>query len=73
MTAEEKVEFITNLTASVRDALIRAVPHMPEEWDGHELRQYLADLFAREVYKDTMRGRRLREYQNHRNVTGRLP
>lgn len=73
MTRKEKRLFIRNLTGSVRDSLLRAVKDMPPEWDGHELRQYLADIFAREVYRETMKGRRLREFRNACAVIGRLP
>lgn len=46
-TATGKQEFIRQLCAAVlRDAL-EATTRMPEEWDGRELREYLADKFER--------------------------
>ena len=58
MTVAEKAEFIRNLTDTVRDALIAAVPNMPESWDGHELRALIADTFAAEV--SSVIGRRIK-------------
>lgn len=72
MTLKEKRAFVRNLANSVRDAIIARADAMPTEWDGHELRQFLADEFTREVYRGTMSGRRLREYRNARAVIGRL-
>jgi hypothetical protein len=40
---------------------------MPEEWDGHELRCYLADKFRDSAYFGAMGkgSMRRREYENH--------
>lgn len=48
MTKEEKVQFIKKLTDSIRDELVARVDEMPEEWDGHELRELLAAKFDAE-------------------------
>lgn len=71
MTNKQKRQFIRELTRAVtRDALAK-VPDMPEEWDGVELRRYLADKFedatiilARGRVRDTGNTRRLRDYRN---------
>src|SRR3954466_1544620 len=47
-TPAGKREFIRNLCNSVRDSLIKAVARMPNEWDGHELRELLAQTFDAE-------------------------
>jgi hypothetical protein len=49
MTKAEKRKFIKDLTAAVARDAIAKIDRMPEEWDGHELRRYLADQFDREV------------------------
>ena len=72
MNLKEKRAFVRSLANSVRDAILARADAMPKEWDGHELRQFLADEFAREVYRETMKGRRLREYHNARTMIGRL-
>lgn len=37
---------------------------MPGEWNGHELRQLLADAFAQAVDKRVMGGKRMKDYKN---------
>jgi hypothetical protein len=64
MDAKQKKKFIKDLTAAVRDNLLAKVKDMPEEWDGHELRQLLADKFAYETTDTMKKGRRLRDYRN---------
>lgn len=49
MNAEKKAEFVASLCNSVRDAVTERIKHMPETWDGIELREYLAREFAREA------------------------
>lgn len=39
---------VTNLCDSIRDEVVALLPHMPMEWDGHELREYLYERFKRE-------------------------
>ena len=46
MSAEEKHKFIAELVESVSTTVHANVDKMPEEWNGIELRQYLADKFA---------------------------
>jgi hypothetical protein len=66
MNAHEKGEFINNLFASMLEAMQRAVPVMPENWDGHEIRRYIADQFDREAWTLHHHDyrRRLRAYRN---------
>lgn len=45
MTDQEKIRFLRELTDNVVAEAIRRVPDMPDDWDGHELRRYLADKF----------------------------
>lgn len=46
MTRQQKRVFLRQLTRSVLADVLAKVPHMPDSWDGHELRRYLADRFA---------------------------
>lgn len=52
MTQEEKQKFINELIDSVRSKIIQKIPMMPLEWDGHELRSFIADKFAYETTLD---------------------
>ena len=64
MKKKEKRFFIRQLSATiVKDALSK-VEKMPENWDGHELRLYLADCFKAAVMSDCMKGKRLKDYRN---------
>jgi hypothetical protein len=46
MNRSEKEEFITGLCNSVRDGLLGDLDKVPEEWDGHELRELLSERFS---------------------------
>lgn len=59
-TPEGKREFITNLCDNVRDEMISKIAKMPEEWDGHELRELLSAKFEYE------RGRLLSDKRSRR-------
>ncbi len=58
----EKRKFVNDLVKSVKEIVLARVSKMPEDWDGHELRQYLADSFAHQTCK--MENRRLKSYRN---------
>lgn len=67
MDLEHKREFIRTFMQSMTEHAMRASDKMPETWDGHEIRQWLADEFAREVssvMKPSRGNRRLRDYRN---------
>lgn len=63
MTKTEKKKFIKSLCDSIRDDLVKKVERMPDEWDGHELRELIADLADRER-TSSMTGKRKRDYRN---------
>jgi hypothetical protein len=70
MTKKEKVQFIRELTASVTASIIDKVPQMPDEWDGIELRHYIADRFeaqAKTYGRGTGTAER-RRYRNYKNT-----
>jgi hypothetical protein len=46
MTPIEKRAFIDELISNVHRDIVDRIPHMPSEWDGHEIRRYIADKFA---------------------------
>lgn len=48
MTKKDKKEFINDLVRCIRKALLQKLDRVPEEWDGHELRNWIADAFDRE-------------------------
>jgi hypothetical protein len=64
LTRQEQIELVRELTTSIADDVIGNINrgHVPEDWDGIELRQLLADKFRQSVCQ--MRGSRKREYEN---------
>ena len=55
MTRAEQELFVRNLTSSVADSVTRDIRDglVPEEWNGHQLRRLLADIFDRETTRMT--------------------
>lgn len=64
MAKKDQIRIIKELCAGMQRDAINLVASMPPEWDGHELRQYLADIAKNNVYGETMKGKRLRDYNN---------
>lgn len=71
MNASEKHGFAVDLIDSVRDTILAAIPHMPEDWDGHELRHYIAAKFASQAYIP-LKGKMLRDFTNEMTTNNRL-
>ena len=72
MTALEKKKFIQQLVSNIEADLVSKIPRMPKEWDGVELRKYIADVFAGCVLSGTMSRGRLKEYNNTILISGSL-
>lgn len=66
MNFDERRQFLRNFCDNMRDSAVMMAGKMPEEWDGHELRKYLADKFAWEV-SERMRGGRSTRVKNYVN------
>ncbi len=64
MDAEHKAILANELIDRVKADILEAIPQMPEEWDGHEIRQYIAEVFTRNVFPSVMNGKRLKDYRN---------
>jgi hypothetical protein len=62
MTKEGKVLFINEIISIVRITILSKVDYVPEEWDGIELRQLIADHFQATVFKSTLNKGRKRSY-----------
>jgi hypothetical protein len=64
--AELQKEIVRDVLDSVQQHITARIDlgHVPATWDGHELRQWLADRFARESQGGLMQGKRLRQYRN---------
>jgi hypothetical protein len=66
MTRKEKETFVHELVASVQANILANIDRVPEEWDGIELREWIADRFADQKWRhwqyDTRP--RLKAYRN---------
>jgi hypothetical protein len=71
MTKVEQRKFIRELVGNVRKDLLKQVPLIPATWDGHELRQFIADRFQESSWTLKENKRRYRDYQNDVAVMGR--
>lgn len=61
-----QTQFVETLIESVRREVTRNIlqGRIPADWDGIELRKYIADKFNDCVCNDLIKGKRLREYRN---------
>jgi hypothetical protein len=68
VTKKEQRRFINELFAAVKDSLQSKLSKVPKNWDGHELREWIADAFDSEAtLRDKQRmgsTARLRAYRN---------
>jgi hypothetical protein len=64
VTLREKRKFIRDLMENVFVEMRTKAAQMPEEWNGIELRQLLADKFNHETCPHLLTGRRKRDYRN---------
>ena len=72
-TGEGKRRFIRSLTRSISKAACAAVDQMPADWDGHELRELLAELFDYERSRLMRESRkRMSDYRSARYQIGRV-
>ena len=64
MTLQERTDFVNELVGSIKTTLLTKVGQTPDEWDGHELRQWIVDTFADLAIANKMTGKRMKEYRN---------
>lgn len=70
MNMREKRKFVRDLIKSIQASIEERLVDTPDDWDGVELRQYIADTFsdragAMSFQSGTLRDRkRLNEYRN---------
>lgn len=65
MDPTEKRKFVADLFRAVETSIQSNIDKMPDNWDGHELREYIADRFDAE--RSTLMqksGRRMSDYRN---------
>jgi hypothetical protein len=60
--AEKQLRILEELLESVGRTLRRDMYRLPEDWDGNEIRQWVADRFAASA--GSMQGSRLATFRN---------
>lgn len=67
MKTYRQKEFVRNLCATVMVSILDDIDEgkTPESWDGHELRDLIADRFARQRSVTMMKGKRRKDFVNH--------
>lgn len=68
MTLQEKESFIRELMAAMEKRMLKCVERMPEDWDGVELRQFIADTARHNAMPQLLKGKRKREYENAKMI-----
>lgn len=64
MKTEDKIQFVNDLLDGIKASILSKVASMPEEWDGHEIRQYIVDRTIEQAVFATMPPKRMRDYRN---------
>lgn len=66
MTRKEQKQFVKNITSSIAAEIISKIESgkIPENWDGYELRELIADKAASETYLRNRKDERFSDYKN---------
>jgi|WetSurMetagenome_2_1015567.scaffolds.fasta_scaffold59843_2 hypothetical protein len=68
MTNDEKTKFITDILEATKESLLARVNRMPDEWDGRELRQLIADDVSQNINNPTLKQYSSKRYKEYRNT-----
>ncbi len=63
MKRKDQKRIVKELLGSLAELVLAKLPRIPEDWDGHELRQWIADVFTANFVHALAPGRK-REYKN---------
>jgi hypothetical protein len=66
MNKEEKIKFIEDVLNGTKKQLIERIDDIPEEWDGYELRRWIAETIDEQYNYMKMSNKRARDYNNTR-------
>lgn len=72
MPKRAKIRLVRDITAKIRDEVIALIQKekIPDNWDGIEMRQLLADKFSETVFSGIMTAVRKRRYNNTKRLRG---
>lgn len=73
MNNQEKKQFVKSILSSLQEAVTKKINDMPEEWDGHEIRKFIADYYdCHYTITSAMIGKRKKDYDNTLTVSNLL-
>lgn len=76
MTRTQQQKFVRELSRNITARIIANLKAVPSEWDGHELRCWLAEEFAdaatMSAIRKEPRSRRARDYRSRMLILPRL-
>lgn len=65
MNTNEKDAFVQSIIKDLQHEILKRISKMPEEWDGHEIRQFIADYYNENFIIGTaLQGKRKKDYKN---------
>lgn len=66
MERNDQLRIATDLCNSLKEEIIKRVPHIPENWDGHEIREWIGDFFKQHyAYSNSvLQKKRKADYKN---------
>lgn len=65
MNLVEKDKFINDVIEDLRQEVKKRTDRMPEDWDGHEIRQFIADYYTSNfIFGTALTGKRKKDYKN---------
>jgi hypothetical protein len=67
MTKEEQVRFVEELTDNLKAHMLDTINHghVPQDWDGHELRHWALSVVQNKFVFRPLEGKRKKEFKNH--------
>jgi len=70
MTTDEQKAFVRELAEHITAEMCKQIDSgkVPEDWDGHELRQWMQDKAKEANYSDRLKNHRAGRYQSYRNT-----
>jgi len=67
MSPDAKLRLIETMCDNVKRVAMNRVQYMPDNWDGLELREYLAELFEQDTLLRRRKGSDRKRWRDYRN------
>lgn len=64
MTKNEQRRFCSSICNDLKKEILKRVKTVPENWDGFELRQWIADYYISHYAYQNLKGQRKKDYKN---------